>query len=385
MTFTRIVLLLVVLSAPFARAQDDKFDPSNPPEMTVLTNHNSRAYQTAARLLRGVNLGNYLEIPAGQDWGVRITTNDFDHIKTEGFDHVRAPIAWQEYAGPAPEFKLSAEIFSHADFVVTNCLSRGLAVMVNIHHFDDFTADPVKQTDKFIVLWRQIAAHYASSPDTVVFELLNEPRDAASTPVLNKVYPQVIAEIRKTNPNRTIVVSGSDWGGIGEVKNLVLPADDDNLIVTFHCYDPFRFTHQGAPWAGADVLVTGIVFPGPPAVPLVPNPALDLSKGVRNWLQRYNSHPRETNPSSAYAFAGKLKWAHDWSAYYGRPVYVGEFGAYERADAESRAHYYGEFRRACEAQNLGWAIWDWSAGFRYWDAQKNQAAPGMREAVFGKK
>jgi len=27
-----------------------------------------------------------------------------------------------------------------------------------------------------------------------------------------------------------------------------LPADD-HLILTFHYYDPFEFTHQGAPWA----------------------------------------------------------------------------------------------------------------------------------------
>jgi len=28
-----------------------------------------------------------------------------------------------------------------------------------------------------------------------------------------------------------------------------LPADDRNLIVTFHYYAPIRFTHQGAPWS----------------------------------------------------------------------------------------------------------------------------------------
>jgi len=32
---------------------------------------------------------------------------------------------------------------------------------------------------------------------------------------------------------------------------------------------------------------------------------------------------------------------------------------------------------------LGWALWDWKAGFKYWDDAKNAPAPGMREALFG--
>ena len=73
-----------------------------------------------------------------------------------------------------------------------------------------------------------------------------------------------------------------------------------------------------------------------------------------------------------------------WSDHYGRPVHIGEFGCYARVDAESRARYHAAFRRAAEAQGLGWAIWDWSAGFRYWDKKKDRPMPGLREALFGK-
>ncbi len=305
-------------------------------------------------------------------------------MKAEGFDHVRVPTAWHDYAGPGPEFKLSDEIFAREDFVVTNALARGLGVMVNIHGFDEFTSHPTNETDKFIALWRQIAAHYAAAPDTVVFELLNEPKDAATTTVLNPIYARVIAEIRKTNPRRTIVVAPGRWDDVKELKNLVLPSGDDNLLVTIHCYEPFYFTHQGAGWAGPDVKTQGIKFPGPPATPLAPDPELRLREGVRNWISNYNTLPVENNPSSPIAFAGRMKLAHDWAAYYGRPVYVGEFGAFTRADQESRANFYRAFRQELAKENLGWAIWDWNAGFRYWDSRKNEALPGMREALFGK-
>jgi endoglucanase len=359
------------------------FVPSNPPEMKPLASHNSPAYQAAKSFMRGANLGNFLEVPPGQNWSVTVSADEFSIMKREGFDHVRVPIGWNHYTGPAPDFTLSPEIFARADFVVTNALANKLAVMINIHGFDAFTSDPTNQTEKFLAIWRQVAAHYAKFPGPLAFELLNEPHDAAKTAVMNPIYARAIAEIHKTNPRRTIFVEPGNWGNPDELKNLVLPPDD-NVIVSVHCYDPFYFTHQGATWAGPDPKVTGIQFPGPPAQPVVPDPSLKLNKWVVDWIHNYNTLPADKNPSSPIAFEGKIKMARAWSDYYGRPVHFGEFGAFTTADAKSRANFYAAFRRACDEQKLGWAIWDWSAGFRYWDKRNNQPMPGMREALFGK-
>lgn len=381
-----ILSVLAMSAAPslsILAADTTEFVPSNPPELKPLHNRNSPAYQAAKLFLRGANLGNYLEVPKGQNWGVTANAGEFAIMKREGFDHVRVPIGWHNYTGPAPDFRLSPEIFGRADFVVTNALAAKLGVIVNIHHFDAFTSNPIAETDRFLAIWKQVAAHYAAFPSSLAFELLNEPKDAAKTTVMNSIYPRGIAEIRKTNPRRTIFVGPGQFNKIDELRNLVLP-DDDNVIVTVHCYDPFYFTHQGASWAGPDPKVTGIRFPGPPSTPLVPDPSLKLNKWVVDWIGRYNTQPAEKNPSSAAAFTDKLKLAHAWSEHYGRPVHVGEFGCYTRADPESRARFYAAFRRACDNNQIGWAIWDWSAGFRYWDKEPNAPMPGMREALFGK-
>ncbi len=137
-----------------------------------------------------------------------------------------------------------------------------LAVMINIHHFNALDQDPSGATEEFLAIWRQVAAHYQYFPKPLAFELDNEPHDQATTALMNPIYAQAIAEIRKTNPRRTIFVEPGGWGSIGELKNLVLPADD-NVIVSAHCYDPFYFTHQGATWTGGQTPVTGIVFPRP--------------------------------------------------------------------------------------------------------------------------
>ena len=356
--------------------------PSNPPEMKPIASRDTPAYQAARLFRRGANLGNYLEAPPGQNWGVTVSAGEFAIMHAEGFDHVRVPVGWQHYAGPAPDFALSPEIFGRVDFVVTNALKNHLAVMINIHHFDELDTNPAAATDEFLKIWEQIALHYRAFPARLAFELDNEPHAKATTAVINPIYARAIAEIRRTNPHRTIFVEPGNWGGIEELKDLVLPPDD-NVIVSVHCYEPFYFTHQGATWAGADTKVTGIRFPGPPATPLVPDPSLKLNPWVTNWIARYNTLPTDKNPSSPIAFAGKIKLARAWSDDYGRPVHFGEFGCFTTADPVSRANFYAAFRRACEADNLGWAIWDWSAGFRYWDKQNRQPMPGMRTALFG--
>ena len=364
-------------------ADDGTFAPANPPALQPITNHHTPADRAAKRFLRGVNLGDYLEAsPRYFGRGVTVSAGEFAQMKREGFDHVRVPIGWQHYAGPAPDYTLSPEIFSRVDFVVTNALANQLAVMINIHHFDELDNDPAGATDEFLKIWQQIAAHYRDYPKSLAFELDNEPHDKATTALMNPIYARVIPLIRENNPYRTIFVEPGGWGSIDELKNLVLPPDD-NLIVSVHCYEPFHFTHQGAGWVGPDTQQTGIVFPGPPAQPLAPDAHLNLKPSVLNWIHKYNTLPTAENPSSALAFAGKLRYIRAWSDYYGRPVHLGEFGAYIKADQQSRANFYAAFRQAAEAQHIGWCIWDWSANFRYWDKATGQPLPGMHEALFG--
>lgn len=379
-----LTFAFVCLGAHLALAADTKtFIPSNPPEMVRLTNSHSPAYAAAKLYMHGINLGNYLEAPPGQSWGVTCDAGEFAQMRAEGFDHVRVPVGWQHYTGPAPEFTLRPEIFGRVDFVVTNALAAGLAVIIDVHHFNDFDRDPEANADKLVAMWRQIAAHYAGFTNTLAFELDNEPHENATTAKVNPIYARVIAEIRKSNPHRTLFTGPGKYNSIDELKHFVLPPDD-NLIVTVHCYDPFFFTHQGATWAGPDTKVTGIRFPGPPATPLVPDTKLVLSAGVTNWLRYYNTAPADHNPSSPAEFTAKLKLAHAWSDYYGRPVHIGEFGCLATIDSGSRSNFIAAFRDAAAGQKLGWCLWDWTAAFRYWDKKANAPLPGLHEALFGR-
>ena len=357
---------------------------NGPHDMKPIASRSTPAHRAARGFQRGANLGNGLESPPGQDWGGHYSPADLRIMRREGFDHVRIPIGWHHYTGPGPEYRIRPEFFARVDVLVNAGLREGLGVLINIHHFDDFTSNPQAQTPRFIAIWRQIAQHYAKAPAGLALELLNEPKDAATTEIINPIFAQTIEQVRRIDPKRTIFVGPGWWNSIGELPKLRLPDDDQNLVVTVHNYDPFTFTHQGADWAGPDTKLTGILFPGPPPRPLVPDPKLKLNSWVLSWVQKYNNEPTARNPSSPLAFQGSIDQAKEWSEYYGRPVHIGEFGCYTGADPASRAHYYRAFRQAAEQAQLGWAIWDWKAGFHYWNEKTHIAEPGMHEALFGR-
>ncbi len=352
-------------------------------EMKRLNGSTTRAHLAARRFRRGANLGNGLESPPGQDWGGHYSPKDLRIMHAEGFDHVRIPAGWHHYTGPGPEFRIRREFFGRVDELVHAGLREGIAVLINIHHFDEFTSNPKEQTPRFLAIWRQIAEHYSKAPDGLAFELLNEPKDAATTEIINPIFAEAIRQIRRIDPKRTIFLGPSKWNSISELPKLQLPGDDDNLIVTVHNYEPFYFTHQGANWAGPDTKVTGILFPGPPAKPLSLDPGLKVNSWVLDWIKAYNTQPTATNPSSPRAFLDAVDQAREWSEYYGRPIHVGEFGCFTTAEPVSRANYYRAFRESAEKAGLGWAIWDWKAGFHYWNEQTNKPEPGMHDALFG--
>ncbi|MBA4031997.1 MAG: hypothetical protein C0478_14055 [Planctomyces sp.] len=352
-------------------------------ENTRITSQETPAHRALQRFQKGANFGNWLEAPRGQDWGQHYTEADFINAKKEGFDHIRLPIAWQHYTGDGPEFTIERNMWKTVDEMVDLAEKHGLRLLINIHHFDAFTTNPAAQKPKFLKIWEQLAKHYAARSDDLAFELLNEPKDAATTDVLNPIYAETIALIRKMNPSRTLFIGPGQFNAVDQLPYLVLPANDTNLIVTVHSYDPFYFTHQATTFSSDDVKpLQGIQFPGPPDKPLaIPEGAKPY---VKEWLERYNTLPTDQNPSSPKVLQSSVQRAKEWSDYYGRPIHYGEFGAYQAADDVSRANYYREFRQSIEQANFGWALWDWKAGFHYWDKTKDMPAPGMHEALFGK-
>ena len=342
--------------------------------------HDTQAHRALAALKRGVNLGNGWEAPPPNGWGVKFTTEDIDRIAAEGFDHIRVPVAWHFHLKPKDgAYEIDPSFLAEIEPVLRRAVEKKLHVFLNWHHFHDLTNAPGENLARFIGGWEAIARHFQSWPPGLFFELLNEPCDALTTEVVNPIYQQTIAAIRKTNPARIIVVSAGNWGIVSELDKLKLPDADERIMVTIHCYEPFHFTHQGAGWVGFQAL-RGIRYPGPPDTPLQIPDSLKDHPGIRSFLDAYNTLPGDQNPSSPRTIRELLDTARAWSDHFGRPVHLGEFGSHNAGDPASRNRYLRDVRTLAEERKIPWTLWEWKASFGYWNPRKNE--PNFRSSLF---
>ena len=337
---------------------------------------NTVAHAACARLKRGVNLGNHWEAPP-EGWGIRYDVHDIDRIAAEGFDHIRVPVAWHYHLENG---RIKPALLAELEPVLRRALEKKLTVIVNWHHFEALCKEPEKNLPDFTAGWEIVAKHFKDWPQELYLELLNEPNGSLDDDILTKVHAAGIAAIRKSNPDRILLVNPPAWAAIRGLDRLFLPDGDDRIIASVHSYEPFQFTHQQAEWVNLKDL-RGISYPGPPARRVPLPESLRENAGLAAWLEAYNTRQGTDNPCTKAVFETLLDDAVAWSAHFGRPVHIGEFGAYQKADPASRSRYVRDFRSAAEQRKLPWAMWDWKAGFGYWDEAGSK--PLLREALFG--
>src|SRR3954469_8372726 len=198
---------------------------------------------------RGVNVLGY--DPYWRDASKRrFQWRHFDEIHKAGFDFVRVNL--QAFKHMDAQNKLEPQWLAKLDDVVREAQKAGLGVILDEHDFDVCSEDVATCRTRLTAFWSQVAPRFANAPRNVAFELLNEPHAKLDGPTWNAFIPELLAVVRPSNPTRIVVVGPTSWNSLRELPSLKLP-DDPNLLVTFHYYEPFHFTHQGATWAGEEV------------------------------------------------------------------------------------------------------------------------------------
>jgi len=321
----------------------------------------------AAHFKKGINLGNRLDAPNEGDWGGVIEPEDFPFIAQRGFDHVRIPIRFSGHALAESPYTIDAAFFSRVDTVLDQAAAAKLAVVVDMHSYDELASDAAGQRDRFVALWTQIAARYETRPDTVAFELLNEPYSQLDT-TWNDVMLPAIQAIRATNPRRLLIVDSVFWADPTRLSMLTLP-DDANIMAAIHLYEPKLFTFQGQDWIGAAFLTTGVIFPGPPTTPIEPVQAAKDATWANQWFIDYNTKPAATNPSGPATVTAQIALINAYRQSKGRTVYNGEWGPQDGGALDSRVRLVTEVRQQCESAGIGWAIWEDPENMNLFDAR----------------
>jgi len=301
----------------------------------------------------------------------------FVEIAKAGFKTVRIPINFGAWASlNAPYRWENEEGLKTADLFVKWALANDLNTIIDLHHTEvDGSIKGAATTERIVWLWREIATRYKNTnPEKVFFELRNEPHDIKAEDWQAQAE-EIIKTVRGIAPNHSLIVGFHDWNSRAALIDSK-PFADSNIIYTFHYYDPFIFTHQGATWSSEGLPeLKNVPFPSSKNIK-IETPATAKGKWVENQINSYQ------NDSSAEKMFADLKAAKDWAEKNKVPIFVGEFGSYGKyPTAEDRCRHAETIYTALGKLKIPGAWWEWDGGFNMFEKGTNRIADCMRKAV----
>ena len=196
-----------------------------------------------------------------------ITTDDLDNIASRGYNCVRMPVWWGNFysiTNPAGS-GWRTDAFVVLDWLVTNCASRGIYVVIDMHgvvggqSVSDSTGwqnqnlywtSPIDQSQT-ADMWSYIASHYNGNPAVAGYDLINEPSGAPGPAAVWAVYTNLYNTIRSVDANHLIFVEGT----FGNWNWSMLPGPTlygwTNIVYQMHEYQ-WGATNVAGIEAGAD-------------------------------------------------------------------------------------------------------------------------------------
>lgn len=297
-----------------------------------------------------INLGNTLEPEQEGAWGgAPATKEDFVRIAAAGFDTVRIPVRWHNKSSQTAPYTVDPEWMDRVQQIVDWALAEDLNVILNSHHFDPIHENPLAVAEWHGGVWEQIAARFEGYPqDKLWFELENEPHKNFDHSNLIATLTPALEAVRAKHPTRAVIIGGENWSGIESLKTVPLP-DDPNIHATFHYYDPFMYTHQGASWTAPDIPPVGRSFPTHE----------DAAKLAQDVL-------------AVKAFIDRT----------GKTPFMGEVGAYDaHIPLEDRVKYHRTIADAFAPTGIGMCVWGYANTFPFFDQKSGDWLPGMLGAL----
>lgn len=314
---------------------------------------------------RGTNLAHWLSQSNARGTAREkfITAKDIEDIAQMGFDHVRLPIdeeqMWDENGNRHDEaFQLMTNC-------VDWCAENNLRIIIDLHilrsHHFNAKEKPLwtvqKEQEKFFDLWRDLSKALNKHPNSLVaYELMNEA--VADNPEWwNNIVANAVEAIRQLEPHRTIVIGSNRWQSTDTFDVLEVPPGDKNILLSFHFYEPFIFSHYNASWTAMKNYKGPIHYPGvilteaefealPP----------EMKEPAKEWVGRqFNKEIILEHWAKPIAKAKAL----------GLPLYCGEFGIINNTTQEAepdKMRWYEDMIQLFEETGIGYANWNYKSG-----------------------
>lgn len=311
----------------------------------------------------GVNISHWLSQSdaRGNARQTYFTREDVAFIASLGFDHLRIPIDEEQMF--TEDGKKDKEAFRLLHNALGWCKESGLRAVVDLHilrshHFNKkekplFTEE--KAQEQFYQRWRQISSELKKYPNSMVaYELMNEP--VADDPeTWNIIVNRCAAAVRKLESERTLIIGSNRWQGFETVKDLRVPENDPNIMISFHYYNPFLLTHYKASWTDIKDYQGPVHYPGAliSDADLASLPS-DMAQKYRWWnTQVYNIDKIESDFKQVLTVAEAK----------GLKVYCGEYGCLNTSPLADRYRWLEDMTTLFNRYGIGRAIWDYKNSF----------------------
>ncbi len=310
----------------------------------------SNAQTEKFQIRRGTNIAHWLS-QSRERGALRdsfFNRTDIRQIKAAGFDHIRLPVdevqLWDSLGNR------EKKAFELLDNCLRWCKEEKLKVVLDMHiirsHYFDAKDNKLwkdkAEQDKFILLWKDLSSAVKNYPNSMLaYEFMNEP--VADDPQQwNSLLARVADSIRSWEKERVLVIGSNRYQSAQTFDKLIVPANDKNLILSFHFYEPFMLTHFRAGWTNQKDFKGQVNYPG------------QISPGgISPEEQRiYNKEVLIQMMSKALKLADSLRL----------PLYCGEFGAISQAPRESKLNWYRDMISIFNERGIAWANWNYKAG-----------------------
>jgi len=316
-----------------------------------------------ATLMRGVNFGNLFWPlgtggPNGTDY-LKTPVTDADYIKlvAAGIDHVRLPLSPSVLFINEPNYTIfDNSVIQLVDKFIADATRFGLSIIVDVH------PRSFEYTDVYngiAQIWFMLATRYKDFPKNVVFELLNEPNPDVFTNagMYKSWHVNAYNAIRKIDPNRRIIID-SQYSGYPTGFNNITPLFDKNTTYSFHYYNPFSFSHQGATFQIPSGLLNNVAYPTNPD---------DIDAQYENVAPNSNPPERSIQFNRKFIRDEIANNPVAWADRYGIPrnrLYCGELGVYDQSTPHpDRQYWYRDVISALNELGVGYCLWTYTGDF----------------------
>lgn len=355
-------------------------------DLTVNTDLNKRVIPY---LTKGLNFINWLEEAKfdGSNW--MYEEEDVSRHAVQGFKGLRLPIDLDLYVNMRDSviagtktFEVDSLLWQVLDSFDIWTTRHGLSLTIDYHQYDgSFTGTSATHEGYRSMasnLWKLVAAHFKNtSRKDLFFELTNEPDLGAGTNTISSakwraLAQQMIDSIRTQHSTIPIIYGATNFYNLDNLASEEAFADS-NIIYAFHFYEPFIFTHQGAPWSEI-ASAHKVPFPYTKEEWNTEYRYFGIMGSTPAWVKNeFQAYYQKGNRNYIMNRILKIKkWAHEKQV----PLICNEWGAYQRyAELEHLNNYNRTMGEIFTELGIAWQVW-----FGIFDTQGG-LLPGMAESL----